>query len=208
MSAYMSNDLKNLSKYLDDMVDAQKINALKAGKQVAVSLGAKATISNDRYLDVEFDKQDSAGGVIDLKNGFEHGNSVRKKAKGGWYTIVPISYKVNQLSHSAYQQVKQLRNSQLNSTYIDILYGGKQLTDSSLSEFGITEQIHGGNLTRISEGATRGAYFAFRTVSDKSDTNSWLLLRDRAKAQAKENEQLRQIGEAINDTLLSYGQEV
>lgn len=201
----MSDSLKNLANNLEKMVESQKLNALKKGQKTAISLGAAAKISNNRYLDVDFKKDSLEGGTIDLKTKFEHGSSARRKKNGGWYTIVPIRYKVSSLSNSAYKQVKDLReDTSFNSTYIDILYGGQPLEEDSLSAFGITTQVHGGNLTRVAQGDTRGAYYAFRTVSDKSAPNSWILLRDRAKAQAEETDKLAKIGQSIQDTLTSY----
>lgn len=207
--SYMSDDLKNLGKNLKAMVNSQKLNALKAGQKVAISLGAKETkISENRYLDVTFDKREESGGVIDLKKGFESGKSVRHKRKGGWYTIVPISYKTSDMSNSTYKQARDLINESSKTTYIDILYGGEALSDDSLTEFGITTQVHGGNITRTNEGVNRGVYFAFRTVSDKSAADSWLLLKDSAKAHEEDTIKLKQIGNAIQTTLMSYQEEI
>jgi len=203
---YMSDDLANIANNLKQMVNAQKHNALVAGQRKAISLGAEAKITGNRYLDVTFSKRSATGGVIDLKEGFERGASARHKKNGGWYTIVPIRRKVSDMTRQAYNQVRELEGIPSSTRYIDYLYGGKPLTDDALSSFGITTQTHGGNLSRVAKGATKGNYYAFRTVSDKSAPSSWLLLRDRAKAQAEENEKLKQIGDTIQQTLMSYGE--
>lgn len=201
----MSDDLKNLNKNMLAMVRAQKLNALRAGQQTAISLGAKqADIKGDRYLDVTFSKRDSTGGVIDLKEAFSRGSSARPKKDGGWYTIVPLSYKTSNMSNSLYQEAKEMSSTESTTSYIDYLYGGNSLSDDSLSEFGITTQTHGGNLTRTPQGAVRGTYYAFRTVSDKSPADSWLLLIDRARAQSEDNGKLKKIGDSIQRTLISY----
>lgn len=205
----MSDDLKNLKGNLRKMVDAQKREALNAGKKVADKLGADTEIVDNRYLDVTFSKQDEPGGVIDLKEGFSHGSKVRYKRNGGWYTIVPISYKASSLSNAAYQDARELRDESTSkataTSYIDYLYGGKSINDETLAEFGITTKPHGGNLSRVTQGATRGSYFAFRTVSDKSSQDSWLLLKDTVKAQQEDNIKLRKIGVAIQDAINNFG---
>lgn len=204
----MSDDLRNLGNNLIKMVNAQKLNALNAGKKQAIKEGAdEANIVGNRYLNVSFNKREEAGGVIDLKKSFEHGAGAKHKKNGGWYTIVPIQYGVSQMSNRTYDEVRDLGKVTTSTTYIDILYGGQPLTDDALTSFGITTRVHGGNLTRVTQGATRGSYFAFRTVSDKSKPDSWLLLKDMAKAQAEEHRKLRRIGEAIQATLESYGKD-
>lgn len=199
----MSNDLKNLNKNIMAMVNAQKQDALLAGKKVAEDLGATAKIVNNRYLDVDFQEEDS-NKTIDLKTAFERGASARKKADGSWYTIVPISRKASSLTKQAYSEVKDIKSPVSTTKYIDILYGGQSLGSDSLTEFGITTQVHGGNLTKIMQGNSRGQYFAFRTVSDKSKPSSWLLLKDRAEAQRKDQEKLEKIGSAIKQALETY----
>lgn len=204
----MSDDLKNLGKNMVAMVNAQKLNALKAGQAQAVQEGAtEAEIVGNRYLDVTFSKQREGNSIIDLKQGFAHGASVHHKKNGGWYTKVPISYHVANMTNNTYSQVHNLSPAFSNTTYIKILFGGQPVTDDALTSFGITTKVHGGNLTRINQGATRGSYFAFRTVSDKSSPDSWLLVENMAKEQAEDNKKLRRIGEAIQDTLMSYGKD-
>lgn len=200
----MSDDLKNLGNNLVKMVNAQKQDALEAGKREADALGAESKITNNRYLDVTFPDENAAGGVIDLKEGFSHGSSVRHKKNGGWYTIVPIRYKTSDMSKSTYKKMQDIKIAPTNTTYIDILYGGQPLKDDSVSAFGVSTMIHGGNLTRETTGSTKGNYYAFRTVSDKSNPNSWLLAMNRAKAQAADNEKLKKIGAAIQDTLNNF----
>ena len=63
----MSDDLDNIANNLKQMVNAQKHNALVAGQRKAISLGAEAKITGNRYLDVTFSKRSATGGVIDLK---------------------------------------------------------------------------------------------------------------------------------------------
>lgn len=206
--ARMSDDLRNLGNNLIKMVNAQKLNALNAGKKQAIKEGAdEANIVGNRYLNVSFNKRGEAGGVIDLKKSFEHGAGAKQKKNGGWYTKVPIQYGVSQMSNRTYDEVRDLGKVTTSTTYIDILYGGQPLTDDALTSFGITTRVHGGNLTRVTQGATRGSYFAFRTVSDRSKPDSWLLLKDMAKAQAEEHRKLRRIGEAIQATLEGYGKD-
>ena len=202
--SYMSDDLKNLGKNLVKMVNAQKQDALEAGKRQADALGAESKITNNRYLDVTFPNEDAAGGVIDLKEGFAHGSKVRHKKNGGWYTIVPIRYKTSDMSKSTYKQVQNIKIAPTSTNYIDILYGGHPLKDASLSAFGVSTMIHGGNLTREATGSTKGNYYAFRTVSDKSSSGSWLLAVNRAQAQAADNEKLKKIGTAIQDALNNF----
>ena len=145
------------------------LRSLNAGKKQAIKEGAdEATIVGNRYLNVSFNKREEAGGVIDLKKSFEHGAGAKQKKNGGWYTKVPIHYGVSQMSNRTYDEVRDLGKVTTSTTYIDILYGGQPLTDDALTSFGITTRVHGGNLTRVTQGATRGSYFAFRTVSDRS----------------------------------------
>lgn len=204
--AEMSDDFRDLKKNLKKMVDAQASYALKVGQAKAISLGAETKIVNNRYLDVNFIKRNTDG-VIDLKAGFEKGASAHKKKLGGWYTIVPIRRKVSSLSNSAYNEVRDLEGIPSSTRYIDILYGGHSLSDESLSAFGVTTKPTGGNLTRVANGEKRGSYYAFRTVSDNSAPNSWLLITDMAKQQAEEYEKLKQIGQVIQDTLSGFGKE-
>ena len=112
-------------------------------------------------------------GIIDLKPYFSSSPMVKTTAKGGWYIRIPIRTKVKDMSNRLYNQARQMDMDSTQS--MGNLYDNVQSTSNLLS---YTPKSN--NLTRVSNGKN-SQYFAFRTVSNKSDPMSWIINREQAQ---------------------------
>ena len=124
---------------------------------------------------------------IDLKPGFRNSSKARPKRGGGWYLIVPMRQSAQKLKAEAPRSLwDQMQSMQFGETGAlgDVSQGINYLAQAVQKQFGADRvnpyNFKSSNITRVaakSGNGTRGQYIAFRTVSDKSPNNSWVIER-------------------------------
>ena len=117
-------------------------------------------------------------GIIDLKEYFKNSPHVKLKKNGGWYLVIPLTAKTRQMHRKAYDQLRdltsELGNGESTTVAIDSLRTGNP--KDTLASLAYTPKSNSVTAFR-SQSGTRTGYVQFRTVSDKSAPNSWLLNR-------------------------------
>lgn len=129
-----------------------------------------------KYLEVTEARLNKLG-VIDLKPYFAHSNKKKMKKGGGWYLRIPISRKKKGMSRRMYDQIRQVNMSSSNQRTVvsDYLYDRRRNSDATMLNYTPKSK----NITKQRIGKNRHSYTAYRTVSDKSPANSWIINRSR-----------------------------
>lgn len=166
---FIQDYARELDNYSEDI--AQDISNTIAqnlqdryGDKYKISVGDKfVTISN------------GSEGPIDLKEGFKRSASAKTKKGGGWYLVVPIRRKKMSMHHSTYTFARGLdMGSTANAPRLFEGRGGRQY-----NQFNPNKQNRSNNLTRGRNPITgQSQYVAYRTVSDKSPADSWIINRN------------------------------
>lgn len=139
------------------------------------------------------------GGPIDLKPFFRRSQKARKTEKGGWYLVVPMRIKTyssrksteaGRMSNRQYRETlskfKELGPSHGKTQTIvsDYLYDNRRPGSELFPELNYEplSKEKGGYQISATQDERTGfrQYVAFRTVSDKSPANSWILNRETA----------------------------
>jgi len=120
---------------------------------------------------------------VDMKEVFSRSPKAKRKKDGGWYLVVPIQDGTPAL-RSAYGRSVWDRISHTEfgttSSFSDIGRVQEKLgynPNESINE--LQYKWKSANITRFQKGQSgkRASYISFRTVSDKSDPNSWIVGR-------------------------------
>ena len=169
----------NPNTALQKITDKISTDILDSMGRKARELGAEAEITYPTSITISFDIEGSgnSGAPYDMKPAFRNSPKAKQKANGGWYLIVPINQKVASLSPYVSRQISDLSIQEGKSSvtgYIDMLYEGKSYL--STSSF-LASKDMGGNVTKHMNYGNN-IYTAFRTVSDKSPYDSWILNRN------------------------------
>lgn len=115
-------------------------------------------------------------GVIDLKPFFANSSKRKEKEGGGWYLVVPISRSAKSMSRRMYEHARTTPSAGETTTVVsDYMYDRRRVSDSNMLNY----QPKSKNMQKKKQGKRRHSYVAFRTVSDKSPANSWILNRDK-----------------------------
>lgn len=188
-----SVDMNSLEKQLASMLDSQKLTRNYV-KGVADSLKDTPNLSvrvdgdqlNLTWKLMQNYNQSKGNSFIDMKEYFARSPKAKPTKTGGWYLIVPIGVKArdarantprslwNQISHMDFGETGSLSDEAGNNYLVKL--GASQSGVMSPLQY----QWKSANLTRLAPAngsGSRGHYVAFRTVSDKSDPNSWLVGR-------------------------------
>lgn len=122
---------------------------------------------------------------LDLKPFFQRSPKAKQKKNGGWYLVVPIGVKSRQLNQISAPDYKTLRNSPVGTTMgIGTMNRFQQVLQGE-QQSGLVDQARyqwkSNNVTRqLTASGKRSSYISFRTVSDKSSPNSWIIGRQLA----------------------------
>lgn len=129
-----------------------------------------------KYLKVTEKRLDSMG-VIDLKPFFANSADAKQSKKGGWYVVVPIRRKTRGMSRRMYDQLRSVEVEPGSSTTVatDYLYDRRRASGATMLNY----EPQSNNITKEAGSNGRSSYVAYRTVSDKSPMNSWILNRDK-----------------------------
>lgn len=120
--------------------------------------------------------------LIDMKPYFRNSRKAKRSSTGGWYMVVPIRrYTNRKLSGKTKGMSKRLYNAlnraENNSTVVsDYLYTNRKM--SAIPE--LNYEPRSKTINKMKNPRGRGSiYVAFRTVSDRSPANSWIINRDK-----------------------------
>lgn len=147
----------------DIMMDTSKNLQKIYGDQFEFSIGPK-TITMRRI---------GTSGPLDMKPFFRASSKAKRKKNGGWYLVVPIQRKTKDMSNRLYKDVKNLDMG--DSKVSDYLYEGRK--SRKINPFNPREATRSKSITKVKQG-NRVGYVSFRTVSDKSPADSWIMNRD------------------------------
>jgi len=119
---------------------------------------------------------------VDLKPYFQNSPKAKRKKNGGWYIIIPLGVGSKKLRQVSFPDYTSLSHSPVGTTasigsvskFQDVLQGEQQsgLVNS------LRYNWQSNNVTReLTPSGKRSSYISFRTVSDKSAPNSWIVGR-------------------------------
>lgn len=180
----MPTFLKDPSKASKYVEQAYRGALMQTAQEAVQSQGGVIkTVNSDRMTATI--KQLARAGVIDLKPFFKNSPKAKKKKDGGWYMVIPIAMKRREMqkqfgSHGEYNAMKSTFSSLAPGATAtinvqEVLNGIQSKQASSLSLIK-APQAQSGNITATkSKSGKRTSYVAFRTVSDRSAPNSWVI---------------------------------
>lgn len=195
-----NESLDRLKQFLDDEVDEHKI-AKRYTDSIADDLKntfgqdtvkVQGTDINIAYRIVS-GEGDQLVSFFDLKPYFQASSKAKTSKSGGWYLKVPIghlastfrkAYGTKQWNVISHVQFGETAGGTADSSRLQQILSNS----GGLNSTPLAYQWKSSNITRVPaiNGGGRGSYIQFRTVSDKSDPNSWVVGR-------------KQMNQAIND---------
>ena len=194
-----NKSLEQLKISLEHEVDKQVIenNYVKGLAHKLKETFGSAVNSNGNYIGITYrilqDASNNSIGFYDLKTAFARSPKAKTSKSGGWYLVIPIKNKAKQL-RSAYgsnlwNTISHTEFGTTSGQQANIARFQKILMNSDMNNSPLAYQWKSANVTRVQMGnsATRGQYINFRTVSDKSDPNSWLISRDSMEQAINQN---------------------
>lgn len=194
-----NKSLEQLKISLEHEVDKQVIenNYVKGLANELKKTFGSAVNSNGNYIGITYrilqDASNNSIGFYDLKTAFARSPKAKTSKSGGWYLVIPIKNKAKQL-RSAYgsnlwNTISHTEFGTTSGQQANIARFQKILMNSDMNNTPLAYQWKSANVTRVQMGnsATRGQYINFRTVSDKSDPNSWLISRDSMEQAINQN---------------------
>ena len=194
-----NKSLEQLKISLEHEVDKQVIenNYVKGlANELKKTFGSAVNI-NGNYIGITYrilqDASNNSIGFYDLKTAFARSPKAKTSKNGGWYLVIPIKNKAKQL-RSAYgsnlwNTISHTEFGTTSGQQANIARFQKILMNSDMNNSPLAYQWKSANVTRVQMGnsATRGQYINFRTVSDKSNPNSWLISRDSMEQAINQN---------------------
>ncbi len=150
-------------------------------------------------------------GFYDLKTAFARSPKTKQSKAGGWYLKIPISQKAVTF-RSAYGRKlwDTISHTQFGSTsgqQANLARFQKILMNSNMNSTPIAYQWKSTNVTRVPFGSSqkRGSYISFRTVSNRSNSNSWLLNRNSINQAIQNNtdneQQANQVAQIVSSAI-------
>lgn len=179
------SNIKNYAKTSDYISKAFLGSVIKDSGKALSNAGANVSISGTKRMDATIGKLTNRG-VIDLKPFFMRSPHAKKKKDGGWYMVIPISVKskkiVSSSGNKVYQDIKRgfqsLGNEESSTLSFDGLFKKDYDSLADLTLPSLIPASPSGNITATkSSKGNRNSYVAFRTVSDKSSPQSWVIGR-------------------------------
>lgn len=204
-----NKSLQDLKKFLENEIDQKRIeNSYVRGlaDELKKTFG-NAVNSGDNYVGITYRILDDASsngiGFYDLKTAFARSPKAKTSKDGGWYLIVPIKNTAKQL-RSAYgsnlwNTISHTEFGTTSGQQANISRFQKILMNSDMNNTPLAYQWKSANVTRVQMGnsTTRGQYINFRTVSDKSNPNSFLVSRSSMEEAIKQGTDNAQDAEKI-----------
>lgn len=190
--------MNNLSSRMQAFKKAKVSELTRAIAQELSDMGldAKAT---PRYV-IATEAKMRKKGVLDLKPYFARSSKRKLKKHGGWYMVIPISVKARSFATStiykrALKEAHDLDAGETTTVGIKGFLEGR--TQNTL---GALQYKPKSNKLTISKNETgkRTSYTAFRTVSDKSPANSWIVGRENMNTNNTSKTLSKQVEQMLN----------
>lgn len=179
---------QRLTERMDNAGDSIKKRVLHQAHNALVQ-----ELQNEENVEVELRGDDALavtqegreeGAPLDLKPFFRRSPKANRKRKGGWYLIVPIrrytrgASKASGMSRRMYDELRSAPAPNNRTIISDYLYNNR--SQSPIPELNYEPKSR--TITRMENPSGRGnVYISFRTVSDTSAPNSWILNRANAR---------------------------
>jgi len=177
----MLNSLTISTEYAKDLSDwinqsSTGMHSHSSGNDLLVT--KKGMEAQARFQGISF---------IDMKEFFKNSPNAKQKKNGGWYLIVPIGQNATNLKSSSprslWNQMSGMdfgKTGSLSDGETNFLEQSSNQDQSNVIN-PLNYNWKSANVTRVASktgNGSRGHYISFRTVSDKSDPNSWLVGRE------------------------------
>lgn len=171
-------DSKTIKSRMKNLGDALVNGTLDAGVEAIRKIQPEdVTLKRKpKYLEITEKRMNNLG-VIDLKPYFRRSSYSKRTEDGGWYLVVPIQRKSRDMSRRAYDQLRSIDISPSDQKTVvsDYLYDRRRNSDATMLNY--TPKYK--TITKKKTGKNRHSYTVFRTVSDESPANSWILNRSK-----------------------------
>lgn len=214
--ALNNESLRRLKSFLDEEADTKPIidNYVKGlVKDLQNTFGrdtvkVKGTDINVAYK-VLTDAENNKIQFFDLKPYFQRSAKVKISKNGGWYLKIPIGHTASQFRSAygskAWNQISHVQFGTTVNPDVNMQRLQKVLSNSG----GLTSNTLGyrwksSSITRVpsANGGNRGSYIQFRTVSNRSDPNSWINSKSdinrRIIEETNTDEEAREVANIIN----------
>lgn len=186
--ALNNESLRRLKSFLDEEADTKPIieNYVKGlakdlrntfGRDTVKVQGTDINIAYKVLTDAENNKVQ----FFDLKPYFQRSAKAKISKNGGWYLRVPIRHTAAQFRSAygskAWNQISHVQFGTTVNPDVNMQRLQKVLSNSGgLASNPLGYQWKSSSITRIpsANGGNRGSYIQFRTVSNRSNPNSWI----------------------------------
>ena len=217
-SELLDNDsLNQLKSFIDEETDPkifEESYAKGLAKDLAKTFGSDTVKVNGTDISIAYkilDSEDEQLKFFDLKPYFAQSAHAKVTKDGGWYLRVPIGNRASEFRRAyGRKQFDIISHIQFGQTagenanrerFQKILSNAGGLMSSPLAY-----QWKSTSVTRVPYGnGIRGRYISFRTVSNKSDPNSWVtsraILYDRIKDATNTEEEARAVASVISNAI-------
>ena len=188
ISDLISNDsIRGLHEFFNRQVDEKQITESYTkglANELKKTFGNLAVRNNGSSVSVAYrilnDANNENVGFYDLKQAFARSPKAKPTKDGGWYIRIPISNRATEyrqaFGRKLWDTISHTEFGTTSGQQANIARFQKILMNSDMNNSPLAYQWKSANVTRVQMGnsATRGQYINFRTVSDKSDPNSFL----------------------------------
>lgn len=185
----LPENLEHYAKTADYIANAYKTGVMNSSAKALSRSGADVRITSGR-MEATIGKLTNRG-VIDLKPMFMHSSKAKRKKNGGWYLVIPISISSRNLVKTSgrrtYDEIRSAFSDLVPDTSatvnISSLFDRQYSNLQNLTLPSLVPAKPTGNITATKNSTgTRNSYVAFRTVSDKSAPQSWVINRKNVTA--------------------------
>lgn len=200
--------LKNYTKTALYLREAYRSGILSDTAKALTTSGAQVKIDSKRLTATIGTLANR--GVIDLKPLFRNSPKAKQKKNGGWYLIIPMSISSRDLQKTSgrktYDAIREAFSSLGPNEEATLNFDGlfsRSYTPDTLSP--LVPPAPSGSLTAIkSDSGKRTSYIAYRTVSDKSSPQSWVINRKNVNDNNTSQRLEHEVGVLIRKRMREY----
>lgn len=200
--------LKNYTKTALYLREAYRSGILSDTAKALTASGAQVKIDSKRLTATIGTLANR--GVIDLKPLFRNSPKAKQKKNGGWYLIIPMSISSRDLQKTSgrktYDAIREAFSSLGPNEEATLNFDGlfsRSYPPDTLSP--LVPSAPSGNLTAVkSDSGKRTSYIAYRTVSDKSSPQSWVINRKNVNDNNTSQRLEHEVGVLIRKRMREY----
>lgn len=198
--------IKNYTKTASYAALAFRTNVMSDTIKALSESGAEVKTSDSKRITATIGKLSNKG-IIDLKPFFMNSPKAHQKKNGGWYLVIPINMSSRNIQKTSgrktYDAIRQaFSDLGPNQTGTLSFNGLLSRVDSSLTLPSLVSPKPFGSLTATkSASGTRTSYIAFRTVSDKSAPQSWVINKKNVNQNDSSATLQREVGTLIRQRI-------